>query len=257
MVVDCLTDWPHTFPMGNDTTSADTINVVRGLFCHTASTDILWSDDGPQFTSDKFEAFLNNWGVHRVISSPHYPKSNGKAVHCQIDETAHQGCLEMPLSQPGHPISLPPAQEHALHERRHVTSTEALRTPDPRLSLHTKGPSPLNGSVQLTLSMPTVSAESFYDQHAHPLPDLAPGAHVAIQNPTSEVWDVYGTVTVVSPHRRYFIRTQSGRVLDRNCSLLRKRTAISVHAPAAPAPVPQELQQNIVTPPTPGQVIRH
>ena len=86
-------------------------------------------------------------------------------------------------------------------------------------------------------------AESFYDQHAYPLPDLALGAHVAIQKPTSKAWDIYGTITAVSPHRWYFIRTQSGRVLVRNRHFLRKRTALSVHAPAVPAQVPLEQQQ--------------
>ena len=87
-------------------------------------------------------------------------------------------------------------------------------------------------------------AESFYDQHAHPLPELAPGAHVAVQNPTSKAWDIYGVVTAVSPHRRYFIRTQSGRVLVRNRRFLRKRTAISVHAPVEPTQVPPDPHQH-------------
>ena len=80
-------------------------------------------------------------------------------------------------------------------------------------------------------------AESFYDQHAHSLTELAPGAQVAIQNPTSKVWDVYGIVTAVGPHRRYFVRTQSGRVLVRNRRFLRKRTALSVYAPTGSAQV--------------------
>ena len=53
----------------------------------------------------------------------------------------------------------------------------------------------------------------------------------------------YGTITAVSPHRRYFIRTQSGRVLVRNRRFIRKRTALSVHAPGVPAQVPLEQQQ--------------
>ncbi len=73
-------------------------------------------------------------------------------------------------------------------------------------------------------------AESFYDQHAHPIPDLTPGAHVAIQNPVSRAWDVYGVVTAVDQHRRCFVQTESVRVLLRNRRFLRKRTALSVGA---------------------------
>ena len=70
VVVDCLTDWPHFFPMGSDTTSAATIKVMRELFCCTAAPDVVWSDGGPQLTSGKFNAFLKEWGVQHEISSP-------------------------------------------------------------------------------------------------------------------------------------------------------------------------------------------
>ena len=92
-------------------------------------------------------------------------------------------------------------------------------------------------------------AESFYDQHAHSLPDLSPGAHVAIQNPTSRVWDVYGIVTAVNPRRRYFVRTQSGRVLVRNRRFLRKRTPLSICAPTGATQVLPEREQHIAPPP--------
>ena len=53
-------------------------------------------------------------------------------------------------------------------------------------------------------------AESFYNQHAHPLPDLALGAHVAVQKSVSKARDINGVVTAVNPHCRYLIvRRQS------------------------------------------------
>ena len=42
------------------------------------------------------------------------------------------------------------------------------------------------------------------------------GNHVAVQNPTSKLWDIYGTITAVGLYRRYFIKTQSGTFLVRN-----------------------------------------
>jgi len=79
IVVGYLTDWPHFCPLDTSTTSSCTINVLLGLFCCTAALDILWSDGGPQFTSSKFHKFLQNWGIHHKISSPHHHQSNGKA----------------------------------------------------------------------------------------------------------------------------------------------------------------------------------
>ena len=95
-------------------------------------------------------------------------------------------------------------------------------------------------------------SRSYYDQHAHSLPDLAPGAHVAIQNPTSKAWDIYGTVTAVTPYRRYFICTRFSQVLVCNRRFFRKRTALSVHAPTVHTPAPQEvLNGNVEPPPVP------
>ena len=96
-------------------------------------------------------------------------------------------------------------------------------------------------------------SECFYNQHAHALMGLAPGAQVAVQNPTTKAWDIYGVITAVGPHRRYFIRTQSGRVLVRNRQFLRKRTALSVCAPPTGYIPPSSPQQQLQPlPPTPA-----
>ena len=57
-----------------------------------------------------------------------------------------------------------------------------------------------------------------YNSEARPLPEIKIGSRVALQNHEFQTkqWDIYGTVTDISPHRRYLIRTQSGRVLVRN-----------------------------------------
>ena len=41
-----------------------------------------------------------------------------------------------------------------------------------------------------------LKAESYYNQHGHPLPDLALGTQVAGHNPTSKAWENYGIVTI-------------------------------------------------------------
>jgi len=52
------------------------------------------------------------------------------------------------------------------------------------------------------------TSQATYDQHAHHLSDLQVGNHIAVQNPTSKMWVIYGTITAIGPHRRYFIKTQ-------------------------------------------------
>ena len=80
IMVDCFTDWPSIHLLGKNTTSSVIINALRNYFSRTAVPDIVYSDGGPQFTSHVFTAFLLDWGVAHVISSPHYPQSNGNAA---------------------------------------------------------------------------------------------------------------------------------------------------------------------------------
>ena len=65
-----------------------------------------------------------------------------------------------------------------------------------------------------------MQAEHHYNQHARPLPEIGIGSKVAIQNTVTQLWDSYGIVTAIGSHRRYFVKTASGRVLVRNCCYL-------------------------------------
>ena len=72
------------------------------------------------------------------------------------------------------------------------------------------------------------STAAFYNSHAHTLSNINVGSHVAIQNPQTKIWDIYGTVTEISPQRRYYIKTKGGRVLVRNRRFLRRRVPTSI-----------------------------
>ena len=69
-------------------------------------------------------------------------------------------------------------------------------------------------------------AERYYNQHAHTLPDITTGTNVAIQNPTTKRWDIYGVVTTVGPYRRYHIKTSNSRILVRNRRYIRRRVPV-------------------------------
>ena len=64
---------------------------------------------------------------------------------------------------------------------------------------------------------------------------------VAIQNPTSAMWDIYGIITSIGSHRRYFIKTQSGRILVRNRRFIRKRLPLSIAGHGPPPAQPPVL----------------
>jgi len=44
------------------------------------------------------------------------------------------------------------------------------------------------------------SSAAYYYTHAHNLPDIHVGSHVAVQNPRSRHWDIFEVITEIHPH---------------------------------------------------------
>ena len=142
----------------------------------------------------KFNTFLKDWGV---LSSPHYPQNNGKAEStiksikqlikaawkcCSIDQNTLARYLLQYRNTPCRRYGTSPAQKLYGHPIQNSL-------PAHRRSFAPEWQRPIDTQHAKDVLQ---KAESFYDKHAHPLPDLALGAHVAIQNPTSKVWHHHG-----------------------------------------------------------------
>jgi len=69
--------------------------------------------------------------------------------------------------------------------------------------------------------------ETYYNRHAQNLQGIQVGSTVALQDPRTKLWDIYGTVVNVSHHRRYSVKTHVGHVLVRN------RQFLQCHSPAS------------------------
>lgn len=66
-------------------TSTVTIEHLRSMFATHGLPKVLVTDNGSQFTSAEFNAFLKGNGIQHVCSSPYHPSSNGlaeRAVQC-------------------------------------------------------------------------------------------------------------------------------------------------------------------------------
>ena len=62
-----------------DTRSATVIRKLKNHFSRYGIPEQLVSDNGPQFSSEKFENFAKTYYLEHLTSSPGYPQSNGKA----------------------------------------------------------------------------------------------------------------------------------------------------------------------------------
>ena len=230
---DCFTDWPTIVPMGYSATSADLITAARELFSRTAVPDVFWSDGGPQFTSKQFQQFSTQWGFNHQVSSPHYPQSNGKAEATvkamkKIIRAAWNGrfldddklCMALlqyrntPSSRDG----LSPAQKLFGHPMQDMLPAHSRSfAPEWQHSTEDTEKKAINTEQ---------AAKRYYDRTVHPLSDIQQGSQVVLQNPTTKLWDMYGVVISVEPHRRYRVRIKSGKVLIRNRRFLRRRTPV-------------------------------
>ena len=244
VTVDPLSGWLTVCPVGRHASASTLIRELRALFCLTGAPEVFWSDGGPQFTSTVFQAFLTNWAVQHRTSSPHYAQSNGRAEaavkfaaklirRCwrngHLDNDSWVRGMLQHRNTPG-PDGRSPAQilfhaptRDALPAHRRSFAAEWQRAAD---------------EIERAAAARHRHTREAYNQHARDLPAFRVGSQVALQDPATGLWDRHGVVTDVGPHRRYFIRLPSGRVLTRNRRHLRQRYAHATPDQADTAPLP-------------------
>ena len=60
------------------TTSNSIIALSKSVFAWHDILELLQSDNGPQYSSKEFADFAKVYGFDCVMSSPHFPQSNGQ-----------------------------------------------------------------------------------------------------------------------------------------------------------------------------------
>ena len=78
VVVDNLTKYWDLEQL-NDTDAESTILQMKKIFARQGVSEVVISDNGPQYASKEFKEFSERWNFHRYTSSPHHPKGNGTA----------------------------------------------------------------------------------------------------------------------------------------------------------------------------------
>ena len=260
VIADRLSGWPVLVPCGRDTTAS---TIIRKFCCYFREVGVpvrLRTDGGPPFTSHDFKRFTERWGVNHIISSPHYPQSNGhaeaavKAMKHLILKIAPSGNTDtedfdrglLELRNTPSPSGRSPAQ---------ILYGHPLRT---RVPAH---PASFADEWQTkTEDFDRHNASKFdqttsrYNAHARPLTNLSIDSKVRIQDPVTKRWDKVGTVMGHGRARRYEILLPSGRVWFRNRRHLRPIPSVSGDT-SSQNPVPpcsgQERAPSLINPPTP------
>lgn len=261
VIADRLSGWPVVVPCGANTTASRTIQMFCRYFREVGVPLRLRTDGGPQFASADFQNFMERWGVHHVVTSPHYPQSNGhaeaavKSVKHLILTTAPSGNIDTEEFARG------------LLELRNAPNFTG-RSPAQHLygrplrSCVPAHPESFSADWQAKTedcdrraAARASQVQARYDQHAQPLPKLIIGETVRIQDPTSLRWDKVGVVVGRGRNRDYELRLPSGRVWRRNRRFLRPVTPGSVdnlpHIPVVPCAGEKSRPASYAPPVTP------
>lgn len=78
IVSDALSNYVETAPLSN-MRSETVIETIKSIFARHGIPVTFYTDGGPCFDSEQFKKFARDWNFSHVMSSPHYPKSNGQA----------------------------------------------------------------------------------------------------------------------------------------------------------------------------------
>lgn len=72
IIVDAYSKWVEIRPMRN-ITSESTIEIFQDYICSWGIPFKLVTDNGPSFTSELFEEFCRNNGIHHYLTAPYHP----------------------------------------------------------------------------------------------------------------------------------------------------------------------------------------
>lgn len=215
--VDRYSGWPLVDIYRKAPNTADITRTLCAFIAGHGVPSKLRTDGGLQFASQEFRDFCACLGITHMLSSAHYPQSNGhaeaavKAMKNLVKKHWCNGKLDY------YAFNL------ALLEWRNIPRDDGL---SPASWLFGR---PLRTSLP---AIPRVSdrrpegegkrcsnmakQEARYNERAQPLPPLKTGIKVRIQDHISKIWDRTGLIKDVRDNGRSYLIESQGRVLLRN-----------------------------------------
>ena len=132
LVIDAFSKYLWTFIMGKDTTTPRLLRQLDSIFADRGLPTTVVSDNGPQFTSQKFKEHMKAKNIKHVLTPPYHPASNGLA------EVA-VGIVKSALRKMDASAYIPSLQEAItaiLFKHRQTPTTSTGRTPFEMMDLN-------------------------------------------------------------------------------------------------------------------------
>ena len=224
-VVDYFSDFVEVSEL-EGTTSHAVIQVLKEQFSRHGIPDTVVSDNGSQFSSQEFHEFSLAWEFNHVTSSPHHPRSNGKAESSvkavkQLFKKAERDGKDPWLAlldyrnTPTEGINASPAQRLMSRRTRTLLPTaSSLLRPE------------VSAQSTEKLERKRQKAKFYHDRHAKQLPELEIGQEIRIQPlRKNQTWKQATCIEKLSD-RSYVVKS-GNEVLRRNRQFLRPAAELS------------------------------
>ena len=221
--VDRLSNYPIIDAcLNRDMKTRDVTTALRRTFAYFGIPTRIRTDGGPQFASAEFHNFAKEWEFNHVMSSPHYPQSNGhaeaavKAMKSLLKKSSPSGQLDSDLYLRG------------LLEWRNTPETDGQSPAQILFGRQLRSHIPAHDSVFIPPWQTTIEhrnnrrreeredAKLRYDTTTRPLKPIPINSPVRVQDHTKKLWDKQGTIISIGKNRDYHIEMTSGRKLWRN-----------------------------------------
>lgn len=196
----------------SQTTAEEVILHTKSIFARHGIPEIVFSDNGPQYTAEVFEKFASDYQFEHETSSPYFPQSNGEA------ERAVKTVKEMLTKSKDPYLAMlsyrtTPIQGGA-YSPAELLMSRKLRTAIPSTRKQRIPKVPDAGEVRARDKMTKDRQKRNFDKHhgARELPSVDEGDRVWIPTRNEEATVIE---TDVAP-RSHVIRTDQGSEIRRN-----------------------------------------
>ncbi|GFR91029.1 Pol polyprotein [Elysia marginata] len=229
IVVDYFSNFIEVEHM-TSTTTAHTISKLKQLFARYGIPKTIVSDNGPQFTAEKFQQFAKRWNILHKTSSPGHPQANGKAEAAvkiikmlmkratNAETDPYKALLEL-RNTPRQDVGLSPAQIMFGRSRRSMLPS---RPEQQKLTDQT---------FQDRREHRRSSSKKYFDRLSKTLPKLSVGQRVYYEQFGNNKKWASGVIQSDLEDRSYIIKGDNGGSYRRNRKYMR---------PSINPPIPQK-----------------
>ena len=216
VVIDYYSDFVEVEELQNNTYSITVIEKLAKMFAEHGKPEKLLTDNGPQFRSNLFAKFADDWKINHVTTSPHHHQANGKV------ERANQTIRHMIEKVNGKTTEF----YYSLLQWRNTPGSDGNSPAQKLMSRRTATKLPLSNKllkpqvikaaeVQGNIQQKQQKYKQYFDRKAKPLEELKPADTVRVRD--GGQWKPAKLAEQqASEPRTYNLLMPSGRLWRRN-----------------------------------------